>query len=121
MWALLVFAWVVEEQACCGRVCLWVVGFGVYVRGVFVWVFAFLVLACLFGVVGRCGSAAPLFRLVCLRVRALVWVCWRVRYCVCLLRAGVAGMGWGMVVPPLVVWWRCTRCVRVEGGVFTGW
>ena len=42
MWALLVFARVVEEQACCGRVCLRVAGVRVYARGVFVWVFALL-------------------------------------------------------------------------------
>ena len=56
MWALLVFARVVEEQACCGRVCLRVAGFRVYVRGVFVWVFA------LFGVgalVGWWDSVVP--------------------------------------------------------------
>ena len=78
MWALLVFARVVEEQACCGRVCLRVAGFRVYARGVFVWVFALLVLARLLGVVGQCGPAA-LPRLACLRAHALVWACWRVR------------------------------------------
>ena len=80
MWAFLVFARVVEEQACCGRVCS-VGGWGSCLRAgrVRLLVFALLVLARLLGVVGQCGPAAPLPRLACLRAHALVWACWRVR------------------------------------------
>ena len=70
-----VFARVVEEQACCGRVC----SVGGWVGCVRLGVCVFWVLARLLGVVGQCGPAAPLPRLACLRAHALVWACWRVR------------------------------------------
>ena len=69
----------------------------------------FLVLACLLGVVGRCGSAVPFLLWLgwlraCLLAHALVWACWRVRgLCVCLsLRAGVTV--WGETTMSRPIW-----------------
>ena len=62
VWALLVFARVVEEQACCGRVCLRVVGFDVCATArVRVGVCAFLVLALWWGG-GAVWSRRPTLR-----------------------------------------------------------
>lgn len=113
VWAFLVFARVVEKQACCGRVCLRVAGVRVYARGVFVWVFALSGCWRFGGVVGQCGPAAPLPRLACLRAHALVWACWRVREPVGGQVRG--GNGAGQSCPaPCAAGWRCRRCVRVE-------
>lgn len=100
MWALLVFARVVEEQACCGRVCSLVAGFRVYARGVFAfWCLRALVLACLLGVVGQCGPAAPA------PLAWLVLTLWcglekRVRWFCVPDGRRVALLGRDMVVPP---------------------
>ena len=92
-----VFARVVEEQACCGRVCLRVAGFRVYAGGVFAfwclrfWCWRFG------GVVGQCGPAAPLPRLLACVLTLWCGRCWRVR---CSLGCGVTVMGRDNVVPP---------------------
>ena len=115
MWALGVFARVVEEQACCGRVCLRVAGFRVYVRGVFVWVFALLGVGALVGWWGsvvvsaphcaRCPSGGWGFGVHASGVGVLVWAV--------VLCAGLGGkVGRGNVVPPHTAWWCCLlRCV----------
>ena len=114
MWALFVFARVVEERACCGCVCLWVAGFRVCAWGVFVWVFVLLVLACLLGVVGGCGSVV-LLGFACLCVRAFgvgLLACAR-------LLCGVGGgrSGWGGTIVS-----RPIRCgVRCSAVVWGGW
>lgn len=117
MWALLVFARVVEEQACCGRVCLWVAGVRVYARGVFVWVFALLGVGALVWWWGSVVPPPPLSRLACLRAHALVWACWRVRGCCVPDGWRAALLGRDSVVPPhYVCWWRCPAdaCAREE-------
>lgn len=117
MWALLVFARVVEEQACCGRVCLRVVEFRVYARGVFVWVFAFLLVCARLGVVGRGLPRRP-----CPGLLACLLACSRsgvgaVGVCDAPLGAGVTVMGRDNHVPPHAVWRALSpRCVRVERG-----
>ena len=93
--------------ACCGRVCLRVVGLRFFV---FAWVFAWVVCACL-GVVGGVVPLPPLFlpRFACLRVYALVWAllaCATLRLCV----GVVAVMGRDMVVPPHAVWRALSGC-----------
>ena len=98
--------------ACCGRVCLRVAGFRVYARGVFAfWCLRALVLACLLGVVGQCGPAAPA-PLAWLVLTPLVWACWRVRRPP-FLGEGVTVMGRDNVVPPHTAW-RCPRCVACK-------
>ena len=101
MWAFLVFARVVEEQACCGRVCL--VGGGVWclrLGCVRLLVFALLVLARFGGVVGAVWSLPPLSRLAWLRVHALVLACWRVRgLCARWAEGGQVGAGHGCPAP----------------------
>ena len=94
MWALLVFARVVEEQACCGRVCLWVAGVRVYARGVFVWVFALLGVGALVWWWGSVAASAfvPACLFACSRPGVGLLACAR------LLRArwvegGLAGAG----------------------------
>lgn len=65
-------------------------------------VFALLVLACLLGVVGQCGPAAPCP--ACLRAHALVWAALTcARFCVSDGRR-VAMLGRGMIVPPHAAW-----------------
>ena len=136
VWALLVFARVVEEQACCGRVCLRVAEFRVYARGVFVWVFACFGV-CASGVVGQCGPAAP--------CPAFFGWCSRsgvgLLACAVVLRArwaegGLVGAGHGcpapysVALPPLRCAWMRKRVgvparsgenTHTEGGRRAGW
>ena len=91
----------------------WVAGVRVYARGVFVWVFACLLVCARLGVVGQCGPAAP--APVCLL--ACVLTLWRglVGVCDAPLGVGVTVMGRDNHVPPHAVWRALSpRCVRVE-------
>lgn len=103
--------------ACCGRVCLRVAGFRVYARGVFVWVFACLLVCVRLGVVGQCGPAAPpLLRLACLRAHALVWACWRVRGSACSMGGWRSGRGGTIVSRPFTcVGGAVHRLMRARG------
>lgn len=47
----------------------------------------------LLGVVGQCGPAAPLPRLLACVLTPLVWACWRVRGAACPMGGGRPGRG----------------------------
>ena len=117
VWALLVFARVVEEQACCGRVCLRVAGVRVYARGVFAWGVCASWCWRLLGVAGAVWLRPPL----CPGLLACVLTLWCGLVGVC--AAGACGVGaWAVRlgrdnrVPPHTVWRAVPGCcVRGEG------
>ena len=78
------------------------------------WCLRALVLACLLGVVGQCGPAAPA-PLAWLVLTPLVWACWRVRWFCVPDGRRVALLGRDMVVPPHTAWRAVPGCcVRGE-------
>lgn len=80
-----------------------------------------LVLACLLGVVGQCGPAAPA-PLACLRAHALAWACWRVRWFCVPDGRRAALLGRDNRVPPHTAWRGLLRSPRgaEERGVACG-
>lgn len=109
-WVLFVFAW---GRALLGLVvgvfARWVAEFRVYARGVFVWVFACLLVCARLGVVGQCGCVRPTCPgllaclLACLRSGVGLLACARL-VCARWAEGGLVGAGQSCPAPYCVAW-----------------